>query len=102
MAEFANPFCTMVPERKMTDTELARSIRANIAAEMEAIHLYQGHAEATDNELAKKVLLDIADEERVHVGEFQKLLKILVDDEEALLEKGSAEVTEMEKELLIK
>jgi rubrerythrin len=95
MPEFVNPFSGIVPPRKLTDSELARALRLNLAAEEEAVHLYQAHADATDNELAKKVLLDIADEERVHAGEFQRLLNILLKDEEAFLEQGADEVNEM-------
>jgi len=95
MAEFLNPFSGTVPGRKLTDRELARAIRLDLAAEEEAIHLYEAHADATDNALAKKVLQDIADEERIHVGEFQRLLKILLPDEEGLLAKGAEEVDEM-------
>lgn len=94
MAEFVNPFSGIVP-RKMTNTELARAIRLNLSAEQEAIHLYQAHADATNNELVRKVLLDIADEERVHAGEFQRILNILLDDEEDLLAEGAGEVNEM-------
>jgi rubrerythrin len=94
MPEFVNPFSGIVP-RKMTHSELVRAIRLNLSAEEEATHLYTAHADATDNELAKKVLLDIADEERVHVGEFQRLLNILLDDEEELLAEGAQEVNEM-------
>jgi rubrerythrin len=89
----------MTPDRKMTRSELVRAIRLNLAAEQEAIHLYQAHADATDNELAKRVFLDIADEEREHVGEFQRLLNILLDDEEELLADGAGEVDEMAEEL---
>ncbi len=99
MPEFANPFSGAVPDRKMTFNELIRAIRLNLAAEQEAIHLYQAHADATDNELAKAVLLDIADEEREHVGEFQRLLNILLEDEEKLLADGAAEVDELAAEL---
>ncbi len=99
MPEFVNPFSGMVPERNMTFNELIRAIRLNLAAEQEAIHLYQAHADATDNELAKKVLLDIADEEREHVGEFQRLLSILLEDEEQLLASGAEEVDEMAGEV---
>jgi len=45
--------------------------------------------------LAAKVLQDIADEERVHAGEFQQLLRILLPDEQQLLEQGIEEVREM-------
>lgn len=95
MAEFVNPFSGMVPSRKLTDSELARALRLDLAAEEEAVHIYEAHADATDNELAKKVLKDIADEERVHAGEFQRLINILLKDEEKLLAKGAEEVDEM-------
>ncbi len=98
MPEFVNPFSGLVPSRKMTDAELARAIRLNLAAEEEAVHLYQAHADATDNELAKKVLLDIADEERVHAGEFQRLLNILLKDEEKFLAEGADEVNQIANE----
>ena len=94
MPEFLNPFSGIVP-RKMTHSELVRAIRLDLAAEEEATHAYTAHADATDNELAKKVLLDIANEERVHAGEFQRLLNLLVDDEEELLAEGAKEVDEM-------
>ncbi len=92
MPEFVNPFSGVVPGRKMTHNELIRALRLNLAAEEEAVHLYQAHADATDNELAKAVLLDIADEERVHAGEFQRLINLLVEDEAELLAEGAAEV----------
>jgi len=44
------------------------------------------------------VLIDIANEERVHAGEFARLLTILTGDEDALLEKGAKEVDEMAAE----
>jgi len=88
---FADPFSGMAPDRKLTDSELLRALRLDLAAEEEAIHLYQAHADATDNDKAKKVLLSIADEERVHIGELQKLLKDLAEGEEELLGKGEVE-----------
>ena len=99
MPEFLNPFSGMVPSRKMTDAELVRALRLNLAAEEEAVHLYESHADATDNELAKKVLHDIANEERVHAGEFQRLINILLPDEEKMLADGAAEVDEMAEEV---
>lgn len=92
MPNFPNPFVGNVPDRKLNFEELIRAIRLDIAGELEAIHLYQAHAQATDNELVKEVLLDIADEERVHVGELQRLLTLLLADEEKLLAEGKAEV----------
>jgi rubrerythrin len=92
MPEFTNPFVGMTLSRRLSDSELIRALRLNLAAEQEAIHLYQAHADATDNNLARKVLLDIANEERVHAGEFQCLLNILLKDEEGYLAQGSQEV----------
>jgi rubrerythrin len=99
MPEFVNPFSGTVPERKLTKEELIRAIRLNVAAEHEAIHLYMAHADATDHPLAKEVLIDIANEEREHVGEFNRLLEILTGDEAKWLEEGREEVDEMVAEL---
>jgi len=92
MPDFPNPFSGNVPERKLNFNELIRAIRIDIAGELEAIHLYTAHADATDNPLVREVLLDIANEERVHVGELQRLLTLLLEDEADLLAEGAAEV----------
>jgi rubrerythrin len=94
MPEFVNPFAGMVP-RKLSKSELIRAIRLNIAAEHEAVHAYMAHADATDDELARKVLTEIADEERVHVGEFMELLRRLAPEEAKFLEEGREEVEEL-------
>ncbi len=99
MPEFVNPFSGKVPDRKLTKEELIRAIRLNVAAEHEAIHLYMAHAEATDHPLAKKILIDVANEEREHVGEFNRLLEILTGDEAKWLAEGREEVDEMAAEL---
>jgi rubrerythrin len=83
----------------MTHEELIRAIRLNLAAEHEAVYLYMAHAEATDHPLAKKVLIDVANEEREHAGEFGRLLEILTGDEAEWLAEGAAEVDEMAAEL---
>ncbi len=99
MPEFTNPFSGVVPGRKFTDAELTRALRLNLSAEEEAVHLYEAHADATNNELAQKVLRDIADEERVHVGEFQRLLSLLLEDEDQFLSEGAKEVDAMAAEV---
>ncbi len=99
MPEFVNPFTGMIPERKISDSELTRALRLDLSAEEEAVHTYQAHADATDNALAKAVLLDIADEERVHVGEFQRLINILLSSEQDFLDQGADEVNEMAKKV---
>ena len=99
MPEFVNPFSGKVPEGKLTQQELIRAVRLNIAAEHEAVHLYMAHAEATDHPLAKAVLLDIANEEREHVGEFMRLLSVLTGDEDEWLASGITEVNEIAEQL---
>ena len=99
MPEFVNPFSGVAPGRKLTKRELTRAVRLMLAAEEEATHLYEAVADATDDPLAKEVLQDIADEERVHAGEFQRLLSILLPDEDKWLADGAAEVNVMAEEV---
>jgi rubrerythrin len=99
MPTFTDPFNQMTPQRVMTTRELVRTLRLSIAAEEDATSIYEAAADATDNALAKKVLQDIANEERVHVGEFQRLISILLADEEGWLADGAAEVNEMAAEV---
>lgn len=95
MPEFCNPFSGMKSDRKLTQDELVRAIRFMIAAEYEAIQLYQQLAESTDHELAKEVLIDIANEEKEHAGEFLRLLRELDPEEEKFYKEGYEEVEEM-------
>ncbi len=94
MPEFGSPFSGLASNRKLTHEELVRAIRFMIAAEYEAIQLYMQLAESTDNELTIEVLRDIADEERVHAGEFLRLLYELSPEEESLYAQGAEEVEE--------
>jgi uncharacterized protein len=99
MPSFTDPYYGNVP-RKMTITELIRALRLDVAAEEEATALYEAHADATDNPIAKKVFLDVANEERVHVGEFNELINILTAyEEQAWINNGAAEVREMAEEV---
>ncbi|MBN2199648.1 MAG: rubrerythrin [Candidatus Aminicenantes bacterium] len=95
MPEFGHPFSVLKADRKLSLEELVRAVRFMIAAEYEAIQLYQQTAESTDNALAKEVLLDIADEEKEHAGEFLRLLHELQPDEEKFYKEGYEEVEEM-------
>jgi rubrerythrin len=99
MPDFGNPFAGLANDRKLTHEELIRAIRFMVSAEYEAVQLYVQLAESTDNKLAQEVLVDIADEERVHAGEFLRLLKYLAPDEENFYAEGAAEVEEMKEKL---
>jgi rubrerythrin len=97
MPQFGSPFSELANSRKLTREELVRAIRFMVAAEYEATQMYMQLAESTDNILAVAVLKDIADEERVHAGEFLKLLYELAPDEKELYAKGAGEVEEIAK-----
>ena len=94
MPEFCSPFSGLAHGRTLTHEELVRAIRFMVAAEYEAIQPYMQLAESTDNALAAGVLKDIAGEERVHAGEFPRLLKELAPEEEPYYAKGAEEVKE--------
>ena len=102
MPEFGTAFSGSVCDRKLTKEELIRAIRFMIAAEYEAIQLYMQLAESIDDELSKEVLIDIANEERVHAGEFLRLLGHLDPDEEKYYKEGAEEVEEEMGKLGIK
>ena len=69
-------------------------LRAGIIAELDAINLYEQMAALTENKNIKKILLDIAKEEKTHVGEFQTLLLMEDKEQEKELEEGKKEVKE--------
>lgn len=81
---------------KLSGEDLEKEIlRVAIIAELDAINLYEQLASITENKLLRKVFLDVAREEKTHVGEFQALL--LMKDEEQVkeLEEGREEVEEL-------
>jgi rubrerythrin len=95
MPDFGTPFGGLKKDRKLTNEELIRAIRFMISAEYETVQLYMQLAESIENKLAQEVLIDIANEERVHAGEFLRLLKELAPDEGKHYQKGSEEVEEI-------
>ena len=97
MPSFGNPFAGKNSDRKLTKSELIRAVRMMVAAEYEAIQMYNQLAESIDNKLAIKVLNDVANEEKVHAGEFLKLLHELAPSEEKFYDKGYNEVIDKMK-----
>lgn len=79
---------------KLNKREISRAIRDAIVAELIAIKQYEVIADATNREISK-VMQDIADEEKVHVGELQELLRKMDINEEEFLEEGASEVKEI-------
>lgn len=69
-------------------------LRAGIIAELDAISFYEQMAAMTDNSDIKRIILDIAKEEKTHVGEFQALLLDLDRQQAEEMEEGKKEVEE--------
>ncbi|MEM3000425.1 MAG: ferritin family protein [Candidatus Bathyarchaeia archaeon] len=63
-------------------------LRAAVIAELDAINLYEQMAALAVDENVKRILLDVAKEEKTHVGEFQALLLRHDKEQEKELEKG--------------
>ncbi len=76
-------------KRKDVDRQI---LRAGIIAELDAINLYEQMAAMTGDAAIRNVLLDIAREEKTHVGEFEALLLRVDREQERELEQGRKEV----------
>ncbi len=82
-------------DKQTLDLEI---LRAGIIAELDAINLYEQMAALTENEHIRKVLLDIAREEKAHFGEFEALLMKLDEEQMEETKKGKKEVEELASE----
>ncbi|MCK4434693.1 rubrerythrin [Candidatus Bathyarchaeota archaeon] len=81
---------------KVSKKHLDREIlRVAVIAELDAVSLYEQLAAATENEGIRKILLDVAKEEKTHVGEFQTLLLREDNQQVEELEHGKEEVEEI-------
>jgi rubrerythrin len=69
-------------------------LRAGIIAEFDAVNLYEQMANLTKNENIRAVLMDVAKEEKTHIGEFQALLLQFDPQQKQELEAGAKEVEE--------
>lgn len=72
-------------------------LRVGIIAELDAINLYEQLAAMTQNTIIKRIFLDIAKEEKTHMGEFQALLLVYDKEQKNELEEGKKEVEELSK-----
>lgn len=94
MPSIGSPFLGLAKEKKISHEELVRAIRSMVAAEYKAAQMYMQLAEFTDHPLAIEVLTEIANEERVHAGEFLRLLHELAPDEARFYAESAKEVEE--------
>jgi rubrerythrin len=79
-------------DKKDTDKEL---LRASIIGELDTVNLYEQIAALTENEAIRAQILDIAKEEKTHIGELQTLLLQLDQEQADELEHGKREVEEL-------
>ncbi len=78
-------------DKKNIDQEI---LRVGMIAELDAVNLYEQMAAMAQDNNIKKMLLDIAKEEKTHVGEFQALLLNRDKEQVKELEAGKKEVKE--------
>ena len=81
--------------KEFTDREI---LRTAIIAELDAVNLYEQLAEMANNDNIRRVLLDIAREEKTHVGEFLEMILRLDSEQVEELKKGKEEVEEIAEE----
>ena len=74
--DFTDPF-PGVGQRRLSHADLMTAIRLDMAAELDAISLYQAHMEATEHPIARQMLQHIMDEEKRHLEEFAQILYML-------------------------
>jgi rubrerythrin len=74
-------------------------LRWGIIAELDAINFYEQMATKTKNTMVKKVMLEVAKEEKEHVGEFESLLFELDKEQVEEYKEGKKEIEEMKKEM---
>jgi len=73
-------------------------LRAAIIAELDAINLYEQMADMTQDTNVKELLLEVAREEKTHVGEFQTVLLRKDRQQRNELKEGEKEVEELLRE----
>lgn len=70
-------------------------LRISIISELDAINLYEQFADVTDDPKIKEVMLDISKEEKVHMIEFETLLKGIDKEFEEVVPEGEKEVSDL-------
>lgn len=94
MPDFVNIKNVYTPSKKLTQIEVLRAIKFAIAAEFEAIQIYEQIMESTDNQEVKTVLSEITNDEKHHAGGLYKLLYLLSPEDAKEYEHGANETLE--------
>lgn len=98
-----NEMLSNIPKQKNEGENIDNQLlRIGILSELDAINLYEQLAELATDEVVKKALLDVAKEEKTHVGEFEGRLKDLDKETEEELKDGDKEQEDMNEMKKIK
>lgn len=94
--DFLNETLSSIPGAKNNSSD-KQILRAAILAELDTINLYEQMADEANDSKIKDVLLDVAREEKTHIGEFQALLKEIDEEYADELKNGKREVEKEDK-----
>ena len=83
-----------VNNKEIGTLNTSEKLRVGIMAEYDAVNLYEDLAENSPDDV-KKVFLEVAKEEKTHVGEFQELLLKHDPEQKKELKNGKKEVKEL-------
>jgi len=86
---------TKVREKVFSRGEIAEALRLAVIAELDAINLYEQIASLSEDEVVRKVFLDVAKEEKTHVGEFLAILLKFDPGQAEEIKSGFEEVREL-------
>jgi rubrerythrin len=94
--DFLNETLSTIPGSKNSSSD-KQILRAAILAELDTINLYEQMADEANDRKIKDTLLDVSREEKVHIGEFQTLLKEIDEEYAEELKNGKKEVKKENK-----
>lgn len=80
--------------KPLSKKEITQALRWAIAAELDAISFYEQLAELIEDEKIRAVFMDVANEEKEHVGEFLALLLAVDGELGKYMREGFEEVEE--------
>lgn len=96
--QILNEMMSKIPSTSNGENIDNQLLRIGLLSELDAINLYEQLAELATDETVKKIFLDIAKEEKTHVGEFEAQLKESDKETEEELKSGEEEEEQIEDE----
>ncbi|MDP7974687.1 MAG: ferritin family protein [Thermoprotei archaeon] len=94
---FAKDPIELQRKEKFTLQEVLLALRDDMQAELDAVNLYLEQASLVLQDDVRKTLEEVAEEEKVHFGEFLTLLKKYDKEAGPAIQNGEKEVAEKER-----